>query len=400
MPQYDVIIIGAGIVGLATALQIMQARQKSRLIVIDKEDKPASHQTGHNSGVIHSGLYYRPGSLKARNCRNGYEMLLNFCREENIPHDICGKVVVAVSEEDLPRLEELRKRGLANGLAGIRTLSSEEIKDFEPYCCGLQGIHVPETGIVDFGMVAKRMAEKLSLMGVDLLFNQSIENIISSDSSTRVESAQASWTSRIVITCAGLQSDRLARLTHDDLDLRIIPFRGEYYKLKKDAQNLVNNLIYPVPDPAFPFLGVHFTRMVNNEVECGPNAVFSFAREVYKKTGVNLKDSLESISWPGFRKIARKYWRAGLGEYYRSLSKKAFVKALQRLIPEISAEHLQPGGAGIRAQACTRDGVLLDDFHICEDERFMHVCNASSPAATASLAIGRTIAGQALARLN
>lgn len=396
MPKHDIIIIGAGIVGLATALEIITAKPKTKLIIIDKEGKPALHQTGHNSGVIHSGLYYRPGSLKAKNCREGYHQLLKFCREEELSHEICGKVVVAVSEEELPRLEELFKRGQANGLTGIRKLNPEQIREVEPYCCGLQGLYVPQTGIVNFGRVAERMVEKLNHLGVEIVFNQRIKKITNTVSEVQLASVNSTWTSKIVISCAGLHSDRLARLTNSNLDLRIIPFRGDYYRLKKNAQYLVKNLIYPVPDPAFPFLGVHFTRLITGEVECGPNAVFSFAREAYKKTGFSFLDTWDSISWPGFRKIARKYWRAGLGEYHRSLSKKAFVKALQRLIPDIRTDHLEPGGAGIRAQACTRAGLLEDDFNICHNQRFIHVCNAPSPAATASLAIGKTIAGQAI----
>ncbi len=399
MYKFDIIIAGAGIVGLATAIQIMSERPKTKLLVVDKENSPAKHQTGHNSGVIHSGLYYAPNSLKAKNCIDGYHQLIKFCREEGVSHEICGKVVVAVSDEDLPRLEELKNRGQANGLTGIRTLNPKQIREIEPHCSGLKGLYVPQTGIVDFSQVAKRMVDKLSSVGVEFAFNQKVEKIQNTDSGVVITSSDLSWSAKTVVTCAGLQSDRLARMTVPDLDLRIVPFRGEYYTLKKSAHYLVKNLIYPVPDPAFPFLGVHFTRMINNNVECGPNAIFSFGRETYSKGTFNLYDTIGSIAWPGFRKIARKYWRNGLEEYYRSVSKKAFLKALQRLIPDIKKDQLEPGGAGIRAQACSHDGQLLSDFSIKQGANFLHVCNAPSPAATASLAIGKSIAGQMLKKL-
>lgn len=394
------IIVGGGILGLATALRIMQARPSTRLIVIEKEQSLAQHQTGHNSGVIHSSLYYKPGSLKAINCRNGYAQLLEFCRAENIPHEICGKIVVATSDTELPRLDELHRRGVANGLDGIRYLQPAEISEIEPNCRGLRGLYVPQTGIVDFAAVARKYAEKLSMMGAEIVLGEKVVDVRRSGNQVEVISEGRTWTAQAAVVCAGLQSDRLARKTEPNLPLRILPFRGEYYKLKPSAHSMVRHLIYPVPDPAFPFLGVHFTRMIGGGVECGPNAVFAFGREVYRKTDFNVQDTWESLMWPGFWKVATKYWRNGLGEYHRSLSKRAFVKALQKLIPDIQTEHLEAGGAGIRAQACDRQGNLLDDFDFRVDGNIVHVCNAPSPAATSSLAIGQTIAEKILPLLD
>ncbi len=364
---HDVIIVGGGIVGLATGLRLLEARPKTRLVLIEKEPKLAQHQTGNNSGVIHSGLYYKPGSLKATNCIGGYHEMLTFCRNEGIAHDICGKIVVATLEEELPRLDELHRRGVANGLTGMRYLSPAEIKEIEPHCTGIKGLWVPQTGIVDYVAVAEKYAEKIRKAGGEIILGERVEKIVRSNGTVEVAGASKTWSSRVLVACGGLHSDRLARQTEPDLPLRITPFRGEYYILKPEACRLVKNLIYPVPDPAFPFLGVHFTRMINGGVECGPNAVFAFAREAYKKTDFSLRDTWETLSWPGFRIVAKKYWRMGMGEFHRSFSKAAFVRALQRLIPEIKAEHIEPGGAGIRAQACSRDGKLLDDFEIRND---------------------------------
>jgi L-2-hydroxyglutarate oxidase len=389
---YDTIIVGGGIVGLATALQLLRASPECRLLLLEKENQLGMHQTSHNSGVIHSGLYYKPGSLKAKNCIEGYRLLLDFCQTEGIPHDICSKIVVATREEELPRLEELRRRGEANGLAGLRTLAPAEIREIEPHCTGIKGLFVPQTGIVNFQRVAEKYAEKVRELGGEILLGQQVEHIVQTTGGIEVSGIRGSWSAKKLVTCAGLYSDRVARNTDPLLPLRITPFRGEYYMLKPEARKLVRNLIYPVPDPAFPFLGVHFTRMINGDVECGPNAVFAFAREGYKKTDFNLRDTMESLAWPGFWTATRKYWRAGLGEFHRSISKAAFVNALQRLIPEITSEHLVPGGTGVRAQACDRDGRLLDDFFFVENKGTIHVCNAPSPAATASLAIGASIA--------
>jgi (S)-2-hydroxyglutarate dehydrogenase len=398
--KQDVLIVGGGIVGLATSLRIMQVRPQTRLTLIEKEASVAQHQTGHNSGVIHSGLYYKPGSEKAINCRVGYQEMLDFCREQSIPHDICGKIVVATTPAELPGLKELHRRGVANGLTGLRFLQPAEIREIEPHCSGLCGLFVPQTGIVDYGVVARKYADLLNEMGVNIVLGETVVDIKRQDKQVEVIGDSRTWTGQVVVVCAGLQSDRLARKSELDLPLRILPFRGEYYQFTASAPKLVNHLIYPVPDPAFPFLGVHFTRMIGGGLECGPNAVLALGREAYKKTDFSLRDLCETLAWPGFRKVATKYWRTGLGEYHRSLSKQAFVKALQKLIPEIQAEHLEPGGAGIRAQACDRQGNLLDDFDIRNDGNIIHVCNAPSPAATASLAIGKTISDNVLALLN
>lgn len=396
----EVLIVGGGIVGLATALRIMQARPETRLTLIEKEASVAQHQTGHNSGVIHSGLYYKPGSLKAINCRLGYQQMLDFCREQSIPHEICGKIIVATSPAELPGLEELYRRGVANGLTGLRFLQPAEIREIEPHCSGLRGLFVPQTGIVDYSKVASKYAELLTELGVNIVLGETIVDIKRQGEQVEVQGVTSIWIARVVVVCAGLQSDRLARKSEPNLPLCILPFRGEYYRFTPSAPKLVNHLIYPVPDPNFPFLGVHFTRMVGGGVECGPNAVFALGREAYKKTAFNLRDLSESLAWPGFRAVVKKYWRTGLGEYHRSFSKQAFVKALQKLIPEIRAEHLEPGGAGVRAQACDDKGNLLDDFDIRKDGNIIHVCNAPSPAATASLAIGQTISESVLALLN
>lgn len=392
------IIVGGGIVGLATAWQLLRRRPGTRVLVVEKEAAVARHQTGHNSGVIHSGLYYRPGSLRATLCREGSEQLVAFCRDEGVPYDRCGKVVVATSEEEHPRLEELHRRGVANGLAGLRWLGPEEIREIEPHCAGTRALFVPQAGIVSFRRVAEKYAEKIREAGGDIVLGERVD-AIRGGSRIDVVTTKATHTGRLLVTCAGLHSDRLARQTQPDLPLRITPFRGEYYELLPEARGLVRNLIYPVPDPTFPFLGVHFTRVIDGSIEAGPNAVFAFGREAYTRTGFNLRDTCEAVAWPGCRIMARKYWRTGLAEIHRSFSKAAFVKTLQRLIPDLRAEHLRPGGAGVRAMACHRDGTLIDDFHILDTGNIVHVCNAPSPAATASLAIGATIASTLVGKL-
>ena len=397
---FDVIVIGGGILGLASALCVLEKRPGTRLLLLEKEDDLASHQTGHNSGVIHSGLYYQPGSLKAINCRKGYEQLIRFCQEEDISYEICGKIVVAISNVELSRLDELYHRGCANGLKDIRYLEPEEIQEMEPHCKGVKGLYVPQTGIIDYAQVAKKYAEKIINLGASIELSQKVVDILPKRNQVEIVSENRTWSSKIVVACAGLQSDQLAMKTDHNLPIRILPFRGEYYKLKPNGKYLVRNLIYPVPDPELPFLGVHFTRLIDGTVECGPNAVFAFGREAYGKTDFNLRETWNSLVWPGFYKVAKKYWRAGLGEYHRSISKSAFVRALQKLIPEIRAEHLVSGGAGIRAQACDRQGNLLDDFNFCGDKNLIHVCNAPSPAATASLAIGEEIAHKILPLLD
>ena len=389
--RYDLIIIGGGIVGLATALRVLEQKPNLRLMIIEKESSIGQHQTGHNSGVIHSGIYYKPGSLKAKNCISGYHQLIEFCDTYSIKYDICGKIVVATDEYQLPQLEELRRRGEANGLQGIRVLEKEEIREYEPYANGIKALHVLQTGIIDYTDVIKKYSELVLSSGGEIRCGEKVMKLLTSFDEIAVETTKNSYIASFVVSCAGLMSDRVAKMTQEKLPLRIIPFRGEYYKLKKEKEYLVKNLIYPVPDPAFPFLGVHFTRMVKGGIEAGPNAVLAFKREGYKISDFNWRDSFETFSWPGFYTIGKKYWRTGLGEFYRSFSKAAFVKALQKLIPEIDVNDIDEGGSGVRAQACERDGGLVDDFLFVEEKRVIHVCNAPSPAATSSLAIGEEI---------
>lgn len=395
---YDVVIIGGGIVGLATALKIKEQKPQLSVVLLEKEAGVARHQTGHNSGVIHSGIYYKPGSLKAQNCLRGYNYLLDFCKKNDIQYDLCGKIIVSTAEHELQPMENVYQRGLQNGLQGMKKLSAGELKEYEPHVNGIAGIFVPQTGIIDYKEVSAKIAENFQQYGGHVLTSSKVTAINYNGILSEVITEDATYTGRLVINCAGLQSDKVAALTREKLDVRIIPFRGEYFLLKKEKQGLVKNLIYPVPDPNFPFLGVHFTRMIHGEVEAGPNAVFAFKREGYKKTDINIKDTLESLMWPGFQKVMAKYWKTGMGEFYRSFSKAAFTKALQRLIPEVQEDDLIPAGAGVRAQACDRTGGLIDDFLILEDEHVINVCNAPSPAATSSLSIGHTLADMAVKR--
>jgi len=397
--KYDVIIVGAGIVGLASALKILQKDNNLKLLILEKESGAAKHQTGNNSGVIHSGIYYKPGSLKAQNCVNGYKMLIDFCRENRVHYNICGKVIVAVSENEIPAMENIFMRGIQNGLQGLRKLNKQELLEIEPHADGIAGIFVPQTGIIDYKEVSEKYLELIKRFNTKIIFGSKVENIVVKNDECEITTNENSYQTKVIVTCAGLFADRIAKITHPDLPLRLIPFRGEYYKLKKEKNNLVNALIYPVPDPAFPFLGVHFTRMINGERECGPNAVLSFKREGYTKTSFNLLDTFETFAWNGFHKLIKKHWKMGLGEFYRSYNKKAFVRALNKLIPEVTVDDLAPGGAGVRAQACLKDGSLLDDFYIVEDKKVVHVCNAPSPAATASLAIGDYISEKVLIKL-
>lgn len=395
----DVVIIGGGIVGLATALQIKQQRPNLRVVIIEKEPAVARHQTGHNSGVIHSGLYYKPGSLKATNCISGYRMLLDFCDAEGIPYDLCGKIVVATKPEELPQLETLHQRGQQNGLSGLKKLTLAEMREIEPHVTGVAGMFVPQTGIIDYKQVSEKYAEKFQALGGEIRLAERVEQVTPGTSLSIVVTDKGRYETKLVVNCAGLYSDKIAQLTQREaVDVRIVPFRGEYFKLRSEKEYLVRNLIYPVPDPNFPFLGVHFTRMVHGGVEAGPNAVLAFRREGYTKLDVNLKELAETLSWPGFQKVAAKYWQTGLGEMYRSFSKSAFTKALQALIPEIQEDDLDEGGAGVRAQACDRTGGLLDDFAILETDKAINVINAPSPAATSSLSIGKTISEKVLAR--
>ena len=393
----DVVIVGGGIVGLATALALLKKSQSLKVIVLEKESSVARHQTGHNSGVIHSGLYYKPGSLKARNCLDGYAKLLQFCDENEIAHEVCGKIVVATSHSELGQLEMLYERGIANELVGVRKLNQNEIQEIEPHCRGVAGLFVPQTGIVDYVEMANCMIQLVTFLGGEVLTGQEVINITENTQEVIVRTQQLEVFAKKVVTCGGLQSDKLAMQTDPELDLRIVPFRGEYFELELTGKHLVRNLIYPVPDPNFPFLGVHFTRRIDGSIECGPNAVLAFAREGYSKTDFSMRDFSDTLAWPGFRKVARKYWRTGLGEYHRSFSKAAFVRALQKLVPDLEERHLRPAGSGVRAQACSRNGQLLDDFEIRNIGRVIHVCNAPSPAATASLSIGESIAVKVLA---
>lgn len=398
--QYEVTIIGGGIVGLATALQILELRPQTKLCVLEKEQAIAQHQTGNNSGVIHSGIYYKPQSLKALNCIRGYNMLLEFCKKEGIRYDLCGKVIVATQASELQALNNVVNRGVENGLKGIRKISKEEVKEIEPYCNAIEGIFVPQTGIIDYKEVSKKYAALILQKGGKIFLGEKVEKINLKETKSEVITQNQTFQTSLVINCAGLYSDKMTGLTRPKIDYRIIPFRGEYYMIKPEKQYLVKNLIYPVPDPNFPFLGVHFTRMVGGGVEAGPNAVFAFKKEGYKRSDFDLAETWDSLSWQGFQKVAFKYWRTGLGEFYRSFSKAAFTKALQQLIPEIQENDLEEGSAGVRAQACDRTGGLVDDFLILEDKAVINVGNAPSPAATSSLSIGLTVAEMALKRVN
>ncbi|MEO1655318.1 MAG: L-2-hydroxyglutarate oxidase, partial [Bacteroidota bacterium] len=382
MPNFDVIIVGAGIVGLATALKIKEQKPQTRLLIIEKERTIAQHQTGHNSGVIHSGIYYKPGSLKAKNCREGYKALIEFCQLHEIPFELCGKLIVATDESEIPALDSIFQRGQANGLDGLKMLSSEEIKTHEPFVQGQRGIFVPQTGIIDYKRVAQVYAKLIQEKEGLIHHNERVIGLQYKGAQAEVFTTQRAYTTRLLINCSGLFADRVATLQKPALDVRIIPFRGEYYKLVPEKQYLVKNLIYPVPNPNFPFLGVHFTRMINGGIEAGPNAVFAWKREGYQKSDFALEDTLASLRWPGFRKVAAKYWKIGLGEFYRSYSKLAFTRALQKLIPDIQKNDLVPEEAGVRAQACDKFGGLLDDFKIIEENQMIHVLNAPSPAAT------------------
>jgi (S)-2-hydroxyglutarate dehydrogenase len=394
---FDVAVIGGGVVGCATALALTAGRPL-RLVLLEAEARLAAHQTGNNSGVIHSGLYYKPGSLKATQCTRGREALYRFCAEHGIAHDRCGKVVVATRPDEVPRLDELERRGRANGLEGIRRLAPAEIREREPHATGIDGLWVPQTGIVDYTGVTEAYARIVRERGGEVRTAARVTALRHDGATLVLETAAGAVRCRALINCAGLQSDRVARLCGVAPGVQIVPFRGEYHELVPEQRHLVRNLIYPVPDPAFPFLGVHFTRMIEGGVEAGPNAVLAFAREGYRKSAFSLRDVLTYAGYPGFWRMASRHWRMGLGEVYRSYSKRALVGALRRLLPELRPADVQPGGAGVRAQALDPSGKLLDDFRIVEAERMIHVLNAPSPAATASLAIGETIA--AMARRN
>ncbi|QDU93910.1 L-2-hydroxyglutarate oxidase [Lignipirellula cremea] len=399
MQTVDIAVVGGGIVGLATAWHATQRFPQAKVVVLEKETAVAAHQTGHNSGVLHTGIYYKPGSLKAINCREGKLAMQQFCEQQGVDFDICGKVIVALNEQELGPLQTIFERGQANGVR-CEMIPRERLLELEPHAAGIQAIHVPEAGIVNYRQVCQRLAAIVRERGGEVVLGARVLSMEHRDGGVVLQTKQSDFTARQVVNCAGLQCDRVARLSGQKPAAKIVPFRGEYYELKPEAQHLCRTLIYPTPDPSFPFLGVHFTRMIEGGVECGPNAVLAFAREGYRKRDINLRDLAESLTYPGFLKMAMKHWRTGLGEMWRSFSKQAFVHALQRLLPEIRAEHLVKAPAGVRAQAVTREGKMVDDFLILETERVINVNNAPSPAATASLNIGRLIVDKLSAHLS
>jgi (S)-2-hydroxyglutarate dehydrogenase len=397
--RFDVVIIGAGIVGLATAYQILVKNKQLKVALLDKENAVAQHQTGHNSGVIHSGIYYKPNSLKAQNCKKGYDLLLDFCKENDIAYDLCGKVIVATKESEKESLNDIFKRGVENGLIGIRKITREEVKEIEPHVTSVEGVWVPQTGIIDYKDVSIKLLERFNTEGGQFFPNNKVKEVRYDTSSVTVVTDKQEFIARTMINCAGLFSDKVAKYTDKNIDIKIIPFRGEYYELKKEKEYLVKNLIYPVPNPDFPFLGVHFTRMIHGGIEAGPNAVLAFKREGYSRWQINLPELFETLVYPGFRKMASQYWDEGMMEMKRSFSKKLFVKALQGLIPEIQYDDVTRAGAGVRAQACNTEGGLLDDFSITESKFVINVLNAPSPAATSSLSIGETLAEMVIKKL-
>jgi (S)-2-hydroxyglutarate dehydrogenase len=389
--QTGIAIIGGGIVGLATCLELGRRFPGLSLTVVEKESAVAAHQSSHNSGVIHSGIYYKPGSLKARLCVEGVQKLIRFCQENGVEHEICGKIIVAAEPGEVPRLNELFQRGNENGLRGLRILSSEEIREIEPHASGLGAVHVPSAGIVDYGKVARKYAELIAAAGGTILLSHKVTALRHSAGGAVIETTSGPVEARFVINCAGLYSDRIARMADCHLDLTIVPFRGEYYDIVPEKRHLISGLIYPVPDPRFPFLGVHFTRQIGGGVEAGPNAVLALKREGYSKTSLDPADLFEFATFPGFWRMAAQHWRLSIDEYRRSWSKTAFLRALQHLVPEIGSDDLTPGGSGVRAQALGKDGKLIDDFRFVYKDGILHVCNVPSPAATASLAIARHI---------
>jgi L-2-hydroxyglutarate oxidase LhgO len=389
--QASLVVVGGGIVGLATAMEWTARYPDLSVLVLEKEPELASHQTGHNSGVIHSGIYYKPGSLKAELCVAGVTLLHRFCAERGVPFESCGKLIVATSEEELPRLDELYRRGIGNSLPGMRMIGPSEIREYEPHAAGLRGIHVPVTGIVDYGRVANEYAAVIRSRGGDIQCACEVHTIRHTGKVTVVETNAGEVQAGLLVNCAGLHSDRVSRMAGAKLDLAIVPFRGEYYDLAPDKESLVRGLLYPVPDPRFPFLGVHFTRRIGGGVEAGPNAVLALAREGYSKQSFRARDVLGYATFPGFWIMAAKYGKVGAEEYFRSWSKRAFVRSLQKLVPEMTEQDLVPGGSGVRAQALSRNGKLIDDFRFAYANGVLHVCNVPSPAATASLAIGKYV---------
>lgn len=388
---HDFTVVGAGIVGLSTAYKLSLSFPNANILVLEKENRVSPHQTGHNSGVIHSGIYYKPGSYKAKNCVDGRHQLVEFCKENDVAHEICGKIIVASDESEIPKLNEIYNRGLENEIEGINIIDNAEMLEIEPYVTGVQAIHVPCTGIVDFAGVCKVLAEKITANGSRVELNQQVKGVTQRNGALTVQTSTTSFQTNYLINCAGLHSDRVARLSGVQSPVKIVPFRGEYYELTPEAEHKVKGLIYPLPNPEFPFLGVHFTKMALGGVECGPNAVFTFKREGYKKGSFDLQDTIEVANFPGFWKLASQHWRMGIDEMYRSYSKRGFLKKLQKLIPSIQLEELTGSPSGVRAMALKPDGEILDDFYFETTEREVHVLNAPSPAATAGLAIGDEI---------
>ncbi len=395
----DVVVVGGGIIGLATAMALLEDSQRpASVVVLEAEDRLAAHQTGHNSGVIHSGLYYRPDSLKARLCRNGRDALYRFCEAADVPHRRVGKLVVATRPEELSRLDQLEARGRANGLGGLRRVTAVELRELEPHVAGVQALWVEETGVVDFARVATAYAGRVEERGGTVRTAARVFKVREEGSTVVLETTAGDWSASLLVNCAGLQADRVARLSGIDPGAQIVPFRGEYYELAANRNDLVRHLIYPVPDPALPFLGVHVTRAIDGSTYLGPNAVLALAREGYRRRDISVRDVGAMLAFPGFWRMAARHWRTGIAEVGRSLSKRLFVRAVQRLVPAIQESDIEPAGSGVRAQAIDRSGALLDDFRIVEDARSLHVLNAPSPAATASLSIGRYLAKRVLQR--
>ncbi len=393
MSKSDIIVIGGGIVGLATAYDLSTRHPELSITILEKENRLAAHQSGHNSGVLHSGIYYKPGSLKALNCRKGKALMEQFCEEHDIPYNICGKVIVATSEEERPVLHDIYERGQANGVV-CDIIDRDQLMELEAHTAGIEAIHVPEAGIVDYVEVCRQLGTLISEAGNEIRLSAEVTSISEGPDEVTVETTAGDYQAGYLINCAGLYSDRVTKMTGMDAPAQIIPFRGEYYELKPEAEYLCGSLIYPVPDPKFPFLGVHFTLMIDGRVECGPNAVLAFAREGYTLTDFNAGELLETLRYSGFQKLAGRFWRTGMGEMWRSASKRAFVNALQKLVQAIREEDLVKAPAGIRAQALLPDGSMMDDFAYQESARIVNVINAPSPAATSSLAIGQNVVDQ------
>jgi len=388
---FDFTVVGAGIVGLSTAYKLSKSYPDSKILVLEKEDRVAPHQTGHNSGVIHSGIYYKPGSYKAKNCVDGRHQLVQFCEDNDVAYDICGKIIVASEESEIPNLYEIYERGLQNEIEGIKVIDRDEMLEIEPYVSGVKAIHVPCTGIVDFVGVCRKLADKITDSGNQVKLNSRVQSVSRRNGTLNIQTSSGTYQTHYLINCAGLHSDRVARSAGVQSPIKIVPFRGEYYELTPDAAHKVKGLIYPLPNPEFPFLGVHFTKMVLGGVECGPNAVFTFKREGYTKGSFDFQDTIEVANFPGFWKLASQHWKMGIDEMYRSYSKRGFLKNLQKLIPSIELQDLTGSPSGVRAMALKPNGDILDDFYFETTDREVHVLNAPSPAATAGLSIGDEI---------